>query len=179
MEIFSFVLPYCKQLEEEFCVFKKSIDKVKLHEISPLIFDKIQVLISGKKFSLKKLVTFIKIDMKVLHINVFDKTNLKYILNAVENTLKNFSFIVKDENTIICRAPLITTEYKKSILKLVNEHFESLKVKFRCIRNALKKKIKITSYISKDDEKKFLGQFQSKLEVYNDLAKDFLVKKGV
>lgn len=166
------------QLKIDFDTFKGNIDKVRLHEISSKMFEDLYIPIGNSKLYLKNLANIAKIDLKTICINVFDKSNIKSVVLELENFFKNFSFIVKDDHTIICRAPSVTTEYIKNILKVLTLHFENLKIKYRTARNFFKKKIQNVKYLSRDDINACLKNFQKKLDEYALLAeKLFLDKK--
>ena len=161
------------EFEKSFKFLQGEIDKIRTSRASPSLVEDIEVNYLGDKFNLKQLAAISAPEANQIVIQPWDISYIESIEKAVANSGLGMSSAV-DKNLIRLSLPLLTEEYRRNLVKILNEKAEQARQTLRHwreddwnkIQQAQKDK-KITEddkFHGKDELQKLIDEFQKKIK---------------
>lgn len=127
------------------------------------------VTINEKRTPLARLAQVLVKDPQTLMVNVFDPTQTGVVSSSIQSAGLNLNPVV-DKNAIRVPIPRPTTEYRDSMVKMVEKHAEKCRVSVRNLRQAALKDLnKHSKALPKDDVKRAEKAIQ---KIVDDRIKD-------
>lgn len=161
------------EFEKSFKFLDAEIAKIRTSRASPSLVEDIEVNCFGSKFSLKQLAAISSPEPNQIVIQPWDTSYIESIEKAVANSGLGMSSAV-DKNLIRLSLPLLTEEYRHSLVKILNEKAEQARQTMRHWREDAWNKIqqaqkdkKITEddkFHGKDELQKLIDEFQKKIK---------------
>ncbi|WP_343189595.1 ribosome-recycling factor [Buchnera aphidicola] len=142
--------------------FKNKINKLQFGKPSVRILDSIYINYYNVKTYIRKISNIVVKNNSILKITVFDLSILNKVKKAIiESNLDLSPYIIG--NSICINFPVLTTEKKNKIIKIIKFESESAKINIRNIRrdgNEKIKKLLKKKIINIDEEYKLINKIQ-------------------
>lgn len=170
-----------KNMEKSLFVFKEIINKIRTSRISPDILNGIKIQYYGSLTSIKQLANITLKDFSTLKIDLFDSSLLKSIEKEIINSNIGINPTIIG-NSILVKAPMLSEERRKSLIKFVKKESEKVKIIIRNIRREANDKIKNLvkeKIINLDHERKTQKKIQDLTDNYIEKIKKLSLQKEI
>ncbi len=167
------------EFEKSFKFLQVEIDKIRTSRASPSLVEDIEVNYLGDKFSLKQLAAISSPEPNQIVIQPWDTSYIESIEKAVANSGLGMSSAV-DKNLIRLSLPLLTEEYRRSLVKILNEKAEQGRQTMRHWREDAWNKIQQAQKdkkITEDDKFHGKDELQKLIDEYQKKIKELIEKK--
>jgi ribosome recycling factor len=161
-----------KKIEEW---LSKEYSQVHTGRATPLVLDSIMVESYGSYMSIKNLAGVTIEDPKTLRIAPWDKTQVKAIENAIRNSDLGLS-VLSDSDGIRVIFPMLTTENRLKLIKILKEKLEEARISVRKMRQEEKDKI---DDLPEDDKKRGKEDIQKAVDESNSNLEVIFNKKEI
>ncbi|MDI9325516.1 MAG: ribosome-recycling factor [Alphaproteobacteria bacterium] len=150
------------------------LQKLNTGRVTPALLDTVFVSSYGSIMPVSQVATINSEGPMTLVISPWDHTLLRDIEQSVKES--EFGFSVSVSGSIIrCTAPMLTSERKEEIKKIVHQKHEDARISVRQLREKTLqeiKKMKVDGVLSEDTERSLIKDMQTYVDAANDdLAK--------
>ena len=170
---------YSIKMDKSIQSLKKDISTLRTGRANTNMLDTIKVDVYGQLMPIEQLATVSVPEARLISIQVWDKTNISSIENALQKSELGINPQI-DGQIIRLRIPDLTEERRKDLIKVLKNMGEKYKVAIRNIRREanedLKKKLK-EKVISEDDNKNFEKNIQKLTDSNIDNIEKILTEK--
>ena len=153
--------------------------KVRTSRATPALVEDIEINYLNQKYSLKQLAAISTPETTQIAIQPWDSSYIEPIEKAIAQSGLGMSCVV-DKNIIRLRLPLLTEEYRKSLVKVLNEKSEQARQTMRHWREDAWNKIQKAEKekkLSEDDKFKGKEALQKLIDEFQKKIKDLTDKK--
>ena len=167
------------EFDKAFKFLESEIAKIRTSRASPALIEDIQVDCFGQKFTLKQLAAISSPQTNQLVIQPWDTSYIEPIEKAISQSGLGMSSAV-DKNLIRLSLPLLTEEYRQSLVKILNEKAEDTKQVMRRHREDAWNKIQAAQKekkLTEDDKFKGKDELQKLIDDYAEKIKGLIEKK--
>lgn len=168
-----------KNMKKCLFVFKENINKIRTERISTNILNGIKIKYYDTLTSIKQLANITLKDFSTLKIDLFDSSLLKLIeKEIISSNIGIYPTIIG--NSILAKAPPLSEERRKSLIKIIKKESEKVKIIIRNIRRDANDKIKSlvkNKTISSDYERTIQKRIQELTDNYIEKIKKISLKK--
>ena len=161
-----------KKIEEW---LSKEYSQVHTGRATPLVLDSIMVESYGSYMSIKNLAGVTIEDPKTLRIAPWDKTQVKAIENAIRNSDLGLS-VLSDSDGIRVIFPMLTTENRMKLIKILKEKLEEARISVRKMRQ---EEIDKLDDLPEDDKKRGKEDIQKAVDESNSNLEVIFNKKEI
>jgi len=168
------------ELEKAYKYFEGELGKIRTSRASPAMIEDIEVSCFGQKFPLKQLGSISAPATNQLLVQPWDGSYLEPIRTAIGNSGLGMSAVI-DKNVIRLNLPLLTEDYRKALIKTLNEKAEETRKTIRHLREDCWNKIQQAQkdkVISEDDKFRGKDELQKIIDDYSDKIKQLVDKKS-
>ncbi len=171
--------------------FKKELEKISdwlIKEYSqihtgraiPVVLDNIMIESYGNNVPIKNIASISIEDAKTLRIIPWDKENIKLIESSINSSQLGLS-VVSDGEGVRAIFPMLTTENRTKLVKLLKERLEEARIRVRKERqieiDKLKDKTEDEVKRAKDEVQKVVDEVNSKLEtIFKNKENDLMTQ---
>jgi ribosome recycling factor len=152
---------------------EKELSTIRTGRANPSILDRVQADYYGTKTPINSMANILIIDGRTLEIKPFDKSALKDIEKAIQDSDLGLT-PTNDGNRLIIGIPDLTQERRQELVKVVKKEAENSKVAIRNVRRDEMDKIKKDSELTEDSKKKAQDDVQKSTDNFvkriDDLA---------
>jgi ribosome recycling factor len=155
------------------------LDKLRTSRATPSMVEDIQVTVFGNTFSLNQLASISCPEPSQIVIQPWDPSYIEGIEKAIHNSGLGMSAAV-DKNLIRLTLPTLTEEYRKSLVKVLNQKAEEGRQTMRHAREEAWNKIQKAEKegaISEDDKFRAKDDLQKVVDDYNQRVKELVERK--
>ncbi len=167
------------EFEKSFKFLESEMTKIRTSRATPALIEDIQVDCFGNKFALKQLAAISSPQSNQLVIQPWDVSYIEPIEKAISQSGLGMSSAV-DKNVIRLSLPLLTEEYRNSLVKVLNEKAEDTKQVMRRQREDTWNKIQAAQKekkITEDDKFRGKDELQKLIDEYSEKIKNLIEKK--
>ncbi len=167
------------EFEKAFKFLEGELVKIRTSRASPTLVEDIQVNYLGDKFTLKQLAAISCPQPNQIVIQPWDASYIESIEKAILQSGLGMSSAV-DKNVIRLNLPMLTEEYRHSLVKLLNEKAEGTHQTMRHWRDDAWNKIQAAQkekQLSEDDKFRGKDGLQKLIDEYAKKIKDLVEKK--
>jgi ribosome recycling factor len=153
--------------------------KIRTSHASPALVEDVQVDYLGQTYALKQLASISSPQSNQLIIQPWDPSYIEAIEKAISHSGLGMSSAV-DKTVIRLTLPMLTEEYRTSLVKLLNEKSEQARQTMRHWREDAWNKIQTAQKdkkISEDDKFRGKDELQKLIDEYAKKIKDLISKK--
>jgi ribosome recycling factor len=154
---------------------KNEYASVHTGKATPLVLDSVLVESYGSRSSLKNVASVTIEDSKTLRIAPWDKTQIKAIESAIAEANLGLS-VVSDSDGVRAIFPMLTTENRTKLVKVLKEKLEDARISVRKVRQFA---IDETTDLSIDDAKRAKDDIQKCVDEANQNLEAIFDKKEV
>lgn len=140
------------KMQKAIDALEKELMTIRTGRANPGVLDRISVMYYGSSTPVKNVANISVLDGRTLEIKPFDKSSLKDLEKAIQDSDLGFS-PTNDGNRILISIPELTRERREELAKVVRKESENAKVSIRNIRRDAMDKLKDFEG-SEDDKKK-------------------------
>lgn len=151
----------------------KEYSSVHTGRATPMVLDSIMVDSYGSKMPIKNVAQISIEDPKTLRVIPWDKTQIKGIENAISNSNLGLS-VVSDGEGVRVIFPMLTTENRSKLVKVLKEKLEEARISVRKGRQDEMDKI---VDLSEDDKNRAKEEIQKSVDESNRNLEDIFLKK--
>ncbi len=155
---------------------EKEFHTIRTGKANPTILDRINVEYYGSQMPLNNVANITAIDGRTLGIIPFDKSALKDIEKAIQDSGMGLT-PNNDGSRILIVIPELTGERRQELAKLVNKESENSRISVRNIRRDALDKSKKDEGASEDVKKRYQDDIQKLTDKYIKLIDDLTKKK--
>ncbi len=162
-----------RELDRVVAFFTKEISKIRTGQASPSLVEDVMVEVSGQDLSLKQLAGISCPERRQILIQPWDKLYLEPIEKALFKAQLGVTPIV-DKDTVRVSLPSLTQEYRRDLIKMLNQKTEQTKQVMRKWReeawSAIQGKAKEGAiredekFRGKDEIQKLIDEYHAKVE---------------
>lgn len=157
-------------------VMDNRLSSIRAGRANPAMLNGIEVEYYGNKTPLQGLANITVPEAKTLMIKPFDRSCLKDIVKAIQES--NLGINPTDNGeSVILTIPALTEERRREYVKQAKQIAEETKVALRKIRQEANEDIKNDESIPEDDEKKQLEEVQQLINDFNKKVDEKLKEK--
>jgi ribosome recycling factor len=131
---------------------EKELSTIRTGRANPSILDRVQAEYYGTMTPVNTMANIIIIDGRTLEVKPFDKSALRDIEKAIQDSDLGLT-PTNDGNRLLISIPELTAERRQELVKLVKKEAENSKVAIRNIRRDEMDKIKKDDSLTEDDKK--------------------------
>lgn len=167
------------ELDRAFKFLEGEIAKLRTSRATPALIEDIEVTAFGSKFALKQLGAISSPQSNQLVIQPWDMSYIEPIEKAISNSGLGMSAVV-DKNIIRLNLPLLTEEYRQTLIKNLNEKAEQTRRTIRHWREEAWNQIQTAQKdkkISEDDKFRGKDELQKVIDDYTEKIKNLVEKK--
>ncbi len=167
------------EFEKAFKFLQTEMDKVRTSRANPSLVEDMEVTCFGQKFSLKQLAAISTPEPNQIVIQPWDASYIQPIEQAVANSGLGMSSSV-DKNLIRLSLPLLTEEYRHSLVKILNAKAEEGRQTLRHWREDAWNKIQKAEKegaITEDDKFDGKDELQKLIDDYQKKIKELVERK--
>lgn len=169
------------EFEKALKFLEGEIAKIRTSRASPSLVEDIEVDCFGSKFSLKQLAAISCPEPNTIVVQPWDGSYLEPIEKAIAKSGLGMSLAV-DKNSIRLNLPLLTEEYRNSLMKIFNEKAEQARETMRRSRDETWSKLQLAvreKKISEDDKFRGKEALQELIDEYAEKVKSLVEKKKI
>src|SRR6185436_6341539 len=167
------------EFEKSFRFLVGELDKVRTSRATPSMVEDLQVSAFGSNFSLNQLASISTPEANQIVIAPWDPSYIEPIQTAVANSGLGMSSSV-EKNVIRLSLPMLTEEYRKDLVKVLNAKAEEGRQTMRHWREDAWNKIQKAQKegaLSEDDKFKGKDSLQEFIDEYNKKIKEVVATK--
>jgi len=167
------------EFEKAFKFLEGELAKIRTSRASPALVEDIGINYLGNKFTIKQLAAISCPEANQVVIQPWDVSYIEPIEKAILQSGLGMSSSV-DKNVIRLTLPLLTQEYRLSLVKILNEKSEQARQTMRHWRDDAWNKIQHAQKektISEDDKFRGKDSLQKLIDEYSKKIKDLIEKK--
>lgn len=167
------------EFQKSFGFLQAEIDKIRTSRATPSLVEDIEVTAFGNKFALNQLASISCPEPSQIVIQPWDPSYIEPIQAAVSNSGLGMSLSV-DKNLIRLTLPMLTEEYRKSLVKVLNVKAEEGRQTLRHWREDCWNKIQKAQkegILSEDDKFRGKEELQKIIDEYNKKIKELIERK--
>lgn len=167
------------EFEKALRFLETEMTKMRTSRATPALVEDVEVNYLGAKYSLKQLASIASGDANQIIIQPWDPSYIEAIQVAIANSGLGMSAAV-DKNVVRLSLPMLTEEYRKSLVKLLNEKAEQSRQTLRHWREDAWNKIQRAEkdkLISEDDKFRGKDALQKLIDEYAEKIKALVEKK--
>lgn len=167
------------EFDKAFKFLEGEIVKIRTSRASGALVEDISVTYLGEKYSVKQLAAISIPQPNQIVIQPWDASYIESIEKAISQAGLGVSTAV-DKTVIRITMPLLTEEYRNSLVKILNEKAEEVRQTMRRWRDDAWNKIQSAQKekkLSEDDKFRGKDGLQELIDEYNKKIKDFISKK--
>ncbi|OGZ73559.1 MAG: ribosome recycling factor [Candidatus Staskawiczbacteria bacterium RIFCSPLOWO2_01_FULL_38_12b] len=167
------------EFEKSFRFLEADMDKIRTSRANPSLVEDIKVSCFGSDFTLKQLAAISCPQPNQIVIQPWDSSYIEPIEKAVAGSGLGMSSAV-DKNTIRLSLPMLTEEYRHSLLKILNAKAEEGRQTMRHWREDAWGKIQKAEKekkLSEDDKFRGKDELQKLIDQYQKKIKELIEKK--
>lgn len=153
----------------------KEYGSVHTGRATPMILDSISVESYGSYMPIKNIASVSIEDPKTLRIAPWDKNMIKSIETAINAANLGLS-VVSDSDGVRAIFPMLTTENRSRLVKILKEKLEDARISVRQERQA---EIETTADLPEDDQKRAKDDIQKCVDEANSNLEAIFAKKEV
>jgi ribosome recycling factor len=151
----------------------KEYSQVHTGRATPMVLDSVSVISYGSRMPLKNVAGVTIEDPKTLRIAPWDKNQIKDIENAINEANLGLS-IVSDSDGVRVIFPMLTTENRTKLVKVLKEKLEEARISARQERQVEMEKI---TDLPEDDAKRAKEDIQKCVDETNNNLEAIFTKK--
>lgn len=167
------------EFDKAFKFLESEIGKIRTSRASGALVEDISVSYMGENYTVKQLAAISTPQPNQIVIQPWDASYIESIEKAISNAGLGVSTAV-DKTVIRITMPLLTEEYRKNLVKILNEKAEESRQTMRRWREDAWNKIQAAQKaksLSEDDKFRGKDELQKLIDEYNKKIKDFIAKK--
>lgn len=167
------------EFEKAFKFLEGEMAKIRTSRATPSLVEDIEINYLGAKYSLKQLASISASESNQIVIAPWDASYIEAISGAISQSGLGMSCAV-DKNTIRLSLPLLTEEYRHSLVKILNEKAEQSRQTMRHWREDAWGKIQTAQkekLLSEDDKFRGKDALQKLIDEYATKIKSLIEKK--
>ncbi len=179
MSLKEFIDKVKPEFEKSFSFLGKEIDKIRTSRATPSMVEDLQVKAFDSTFTLNQLASISCPEPNQIVIQPWDTSYIEPIQAAVSNSGLGMSASV-DKNLIRLSLPMLTEEYRKSLVKVLNVKAEEGRQTLRHWREDAWNKIQKAEkegLLSEDDKFKGKDELQKLIDEYQKKIKELIERK--
>ncbi len=151
----------------------KEYSSIRTGHATPMVLDNVMVENYGSKMPIKNIAQISIEDSKTLRIIPWDKSHIKNIETAIMSSNLGLS-VVSDGEGVRIIFPLLTTENRSDLIKILKEKMENARIN---VRKERQDEIDKTSDLSEDNRKRAKDDIQKCVEEANKNLEEIFIKK--
>ena len=155
---------------------EKELSTIRTGRANPSILDRVQAEYYGSKAAINTMANIIIVDGRTLEVKPFDKTALKDIEKAIQESDLGLT-PTNDGNRLLISIPELTQERREELVKVVKKEAENSKISIRNVRRDEMDKIKKDDSLTEDDKKKAQDDVQKSTDSYVKKIDDVATSK--
>lgn len=159
-----------KKIEEW---LSKEYSSVHTGRATPMILDSISVESYGSRMPIKNVASVTVEDSKTLRVSPWDKTQIKGIEIAISEANLGLS-VLSDGEGVRVIFPMLTTENRAKLVKILKEKLEEARISVRKTRQA---EIEGLDGLPEDEEKRAKDEIQKRVDEANSNLEAIFDKK--
>jgi ribosome recycling factor len=174
-----FVDPVRPEFEKALKFLESEVAKIRTSRASPALVEDIEVNYLDQKYSLKQLAAISTPQTNQIVIQPWDTSYIEPIEKSILQSGLGMSSAV-DKNIIRLSLPLLTEEYRNTLVKLLGEKAEQARQTMRRLREDAWNKIQSAQKekkITEDDKFKGKDALQKLIDEYSEKIKGLIEKK--
>jgi ribosome recycling factor len=167
------------EFEKAFTFLQNELAKVRTSRATPALIEDVEINYLGQKYALKQLASISAPQSNQLVIQPWDPSYIESIEKAISQSGLGMSAAV-DKTVIRLSLPLLTEEYRKSLVKLLNEKAEQSRQTMRHWREDAWNKIQAAQKaktLSEDDKFRGKEELQKLIDEFGKKIKELIEKK--
>ncbi len=179
MSLKEFIDKVKPEFEKSFSFLGKEIDKIRTSRATPSLVEDLQVTCFGSNFTLNQLASISCPEPNQIVVQPWDVSYLQPIEQAIGSSGLGMSAVV-DKNVLRLSLPMLTEEYRKSLVKVLNQKAEDGRQTLRHWREDCWNKIQKAQKegaLSEDDKFRGKDELQKLIDEYNKKIKDLVERK--
>jgi len=153
----------------------KEYSQVHTGRATPMVLDSISVESYGSRMPIKNVAGITIEDPKTLRIAPWDKNQIKDIESAIQASNLGLS-IVSDSDGVRVIFPMLTTENRTKLAKILKEKLEDARIS---VRKARQEEMDTLSDMSEDEEKRAKDDIQKAVDESNNNLEAIFAKKEI
>ncbi len=165
--------------EKALAFFAGELAKIRTSRATPALIEDIEVDCFGQKFALKQLAAISAPQSNQLAIQPWDQSYIEPIEKAIAKSGLGMSAAV-DKTIIRLSLPTLTEEYRKNLVKVLNEKAEDCRQVLRKTREDVWNKVQAAQKakeLTEDDKFKAKDELQKLIDDYNKKIKELVDRK--
>ncbi len=159
-----------KKIEEW---LSKELTQLQTGRATPMVLDSVMVDSYGSKMPIKNVAAITLEDPKTLRIAPWDKTQIRSIEQAIQEANLGLS-VLSDSDGVRAIFPMLTTETRAKLVKVVKEKLEDARISVRKIRAD---EIDNTKDMSEDEAHRAKDEIQKAVDEANKNLEAIFTKK--
>ena len=167
------------EFEKALKFLEGELAKIRTSHATPALIEDVEVDCFGQKFSLKQLAAISAPQPNQLVIQPWDQSYIEPIEKAIAKSGLGMSAAV-DKNSIRLSLPTLTEEYRKSLLKVLNEKAEDCRQVMRRAREEAWNSVQAAQKaktLTEDDKFKAKDDLQKLIDEYGKKIKGLVERK--
>ena len=169
MKLDSRLEKFKEKMDTAILALERDLSSIRTGRANPAILENIKVEAYGNFTPINKVASISILDPRTLVVNVWDRSIVKSVSDAIRDCGMNFNPQVDGQNIRITLVPL-TQDRRNELCKIASKSAESIKMSLRNIRHdALDfiKSLEKTKEITEDIKKKLGNDIQELLNQFN------------
>lgn len=167
------------EFAKAFAFLEGEIAKIRTNRASPSLVEDVEVDAFGQKFPLKQLAAISAPGPSQLVIQPWDQSYIEPIEKAIAKAGLGMSAVV-DKNLIRLNLPTLTSEYRESLIKILNQKAEEARQVMRRVREDAWSKIQAAQKaktLTEDDKFEGKEQLQELIDEFSKKIKELVERK--
>jgi len=153
----------------------KEYSQIHTGRATPLVLDGVSVESYGSKMPIKNVAGITIEDPKTLRIAPWDKNQIKEIENAINASNLGLS-VVSDSDGVRVIFPMLTTENRTKLVKILKEKLEDARIS---VRKERQNEIDKLADLSEDEKKRGKDEIQKCVDEGNNNLESLFAKKEI
>ena len=141
----------------------KELSQVQTGRATPIVLDSITIESYGSRMQLKNVASITVEDPKTLRIAPWDKTQIRVIEQAIQEANIGLS-VLSDSDGVRAIFPMLTTETRAKLVKVLKEKLEDARISVRKIRG---EEIDSIADLPEDDQRRAKEDIQKVVDEVN------------
>ncbi len=151
----------------------KELSQIHTGRATPLVLDSIMINSYGASMSIKNVASVTVEDPKTLRIAPWDKNQIKDIEQAIQEANLGLS-VLSDSDGVRAIFPMLTTETRTKLVKVLKEKLEDARISVRKIRG---EEVDSIADLPEDDQRRAKDEIQKATDESNNNLESIFDKK--
>ena len=151
----------------------KELSQVQTGRATPIVLDSVSIESYGSRMQLKNVASITVEDPKTLRIAPWDKTQIRAIEQAIQEANIGLS-VLSDSDGVRAIFPMLTTETRAKLVKVLKEKLEDARISVRKIRG---EEIDSIADLPEDEERRAKDDIQKVVDEVNKNLEAIFDKK--